>query len=138
MLAEVGGEHVGVAHERRAAVAVDHALGIAGGAAGIVERERVPLVGGHAPAEARIALGEEGLVVGVRQRLAGLRELGVVAVDDERPHLGLRQRVAHHGRELAVADDDLGVGVVELEGDEGRVEPRVERVAARRPVIGTA
>ena len=83
--AEVGGEHVGVAHERRAAVAVDDALGIAGGARGVVERQRLPLVLRHAPAEPGVARGEERLVVRVGQRLGRLRELLVVVVDDERP-----------------------------------------------------
>ena len=99
---------------------VDDALRVAGGARGVVERDRLPLVLRHAPAEGRIAAGDERLVVDAGQRLARLRELLVVVVDDERPHLRLRQRLAHDGRELAVADHHLGVRVVELEGDDAR------------------
>ena len=118
----------GVAHQGRAAVAVDDALGIACRARRIVERQRLPLVVRHAPAEPGVPRGEERLVVGIGQGLGGLRKLLVVIVDDERPDLGHGQRMAHRRRELAVADHRLGVGVVELEGDRRGVEPGVERM----------
>ena len=39
--------------------------------------------------------------------------------------------------ELAVDDHDLGLGMVEREGDDRRIEPRVERVEHARRIIGT-
>ena len=45
--------------------------------------------------------------------------------------LAWAQRVLHDGRELAVGDQDLGVGVVELEGDDRRVETGVQRMEHR-------
>ena len=39
-------------------------------------------------------------------------------------------------RELAIGDQHLGLGMVEHEGDDRRVEPRVDRVQ-HAPVIGT-
>ena len=55
VLAHAGGEGVGVAHQRRAAMMIDDALGIAGRAARIVERDGVPFVGRHLPGKVGIA-----------------------------------------------------------------------------------
>ena len=38
---------------------IDHALGVARGAGGVVERDRVPLVGGRRPGERRVAATPE-------------------------------------------------------------------------------
>ena len=66
----------------RAAVVVDDALRIAGGARGVVERDRVPFVAGPLPGEFRVASAEQ-LLVGLRaQALARARVLRVVDVDD--------------------------------------------------------
>ena len=70
MLAHAGMDGVGIGHQRGAAVVVDDALGIAGGARGVVERDRVPFVVGHRPGEIGIAAGEELLVVDRAERLA--------------------------------------------------------------------
>ena len=128
MLAHAGFDVVGVAHERGAAVMVDDALRIARGAGCVVERDGVPFVGWHPPDELGVAGGEHRLVVVGRKLLAGLRKLGVVVVDDG--GFGLRQ---HQGRlrqrgELAVGDQQLGISVVELEGDDRSVEPGVDGV----------
>jgi hypothetical protein len=59
VLGHVPFQHVADGVDGRAAVVVDHALGVAGGAAGVVQRNRIPLVGGQLPGEIRIALGDK-------------------------------------------------------------------------------
>ena len=102
--------------------------------------KRLPFVVGHGPGEGRVAAGDEGVVVEIAQRGGVLRKFLVVVVDDERLCLGERQSLAHHGRKLAVADHDPGFGVVELEGNDGRVETRVHGQqhgpGHRHPVVG--
>src|SRR5262249_43711859 len=78
MLAHAAGEHIADGEEISAAVVIDHALGIAGGARSIVERDRVPLVVGHFPSEVRIARREKILVVDHAQPFTRAGELGVV------------------------------------------------------------
>ena len=110
---------------------IDDALGIAGRARGVVERDRVPFVARHAPGEVRLAGSDELLVVDRAQPLAGAGEFGVVVVDDQRLHLGERERLAHEPGEFAVGDQHLRFGMVEREGDDGGVEPGVECVEHR-------
>ena len=128
MLAHVAGEHVADREQISAAVVIDDALRIAGGAGGVVEADRVPFVVGHLPGEGGIAAFEQLLVVDGAEPLAGAGIFGVVVVDDERLHLGERQRLLDHLRVFAVGDQHLGFGVVEGEGEDRRIEPRVERV----------
>ena len=78
--------------------------------------------------EIGIALRDEVLVLDFAQPLAAARIFRIVVVDHQRLHLGERQRLLHHLGIFAVGDDDLGLAVVEREGDDRRVEPRVERV----------
>jgi hypothetical protein len=110
---------------------VDDALGIAGGAGGVVERDGVPLVVGHPPGELRVARGDELFVAGLAQALALDRELEVVVVDDERPRLGPRQRLLDGAGKLLVGDQHLRFGMVEGKGDGRRIEAGVERVEHR-------
>ena len=53
VLGHVPFEDVGDGVHRRAAVVIDHALGVAGGAAGVVQRDGIPFVGGQLPFEGR-------------------------------------------------------------------------------------
>ena len=53
-----------------ATVVVDHALGVAGGAGGVVERYRPPFVVGQRPVEFGVPWGYEGFVVHLAQQLA--------------------------------------------------------------------
>ena len=55
MLAHAAGDDVAEREQISAAVMIHHAFRIAGGARGVVERDRVPLVAGHLPGEIRIA-----------------------------------------------------------------------------------
>ena len=97
----------------RAAVMIDHAFRIAGGARCVVERDRVPFVVGHFPGVARVALRDEFLVFDGADPLARAGKFLIVIVDDQRLHLGERERLFHHLGEFAVDDHDLGAGMVE-------------------------
>ena len=112
----------------RAAVVIDHALGIAGGARSVIERDGVPFVVRHRPGVVGIALRDELLVFDGAQPLARAGVFRVVVVDHQRLRLAEGERLLHHLGEFAVGDHHLGLGVIEREGDDRRVEPGVERV----------
>ena len=123
-------EHVAGGQQLRAAMVVDHALRLAGGAGGVVERDGVPFVVRHAARRSRVARRQHRLVVlpahgiGVR-RLAGFR---VGDLDHQRLRLALRQRQAEQGDEFAVDQDRLRLAMVEDIGDGRGIEPGVQRV----------
>ncbi len=131
VLAHAAGERVADREQMGAAVVIDDALGVAGGARRVVERDRVPFVVGHFPREARIAGGDEVLVFERAERLARAGELGIVVIDEQRFHLGERQRLLRQPGEFPVGDQHLGVGMVELEGDDRGVEPGIDGVEHR-------
>ena len=121
-------EHQRIAHgvQEGAAMVVDHALGVAGGARGVAERDGVPLVGRRLPGEGWIAPGQQGLIVQIAQPLAGCSRID--DVDHGGTALHLRQRLLDDRRPFGVGQQHLGLAMLEDEGDRGRVEPRVERV----------
>ena len=82
MAADVGGEDVAGGEQVGAAMVVDDALGIAGRARGVVERNRVPFVAGRRALVSLVALGDQRLVVEISQPLAGPVVFGIVVVDD--------------------------------------------------------
>ena len=131
-----GVDGVGVGHQGRAPVMIDDALRVAGGARRVIERDRIPLVVRHRPLEGGIAAGQEFLVVDGADALAlrigrvgGI--FGIVEVNDQRRDLGQRQRVLHDAGKFAVDDQHLCLGMVELEGDDGGIEPGVEGMQHR-------
>ncbi|MNQ31925.1 hypothetical protein D3C85_453080 [compost metagenome] len=121
-----------VAHgvEVGAAVVVDDALGVAGGTGGVVETDGVPLVLRPLPGELGVALGEEGLVVEVADRLA-LAVFGIVDVDHQRRVVEHADGGVDHCMELTVGDQYLGLAVLEHEGDGLGVQAHVEGVEHR-------
>ncbi len=131
VLAHAAGKHIADREQIGAAVVIDHALGIAGSARRVVERDRVPFVVRHFPREVRIARRDEVLVFDRGEPLAGAGEFGIVVVDEQRLHLGERERLLREFPEFAVGDQYLRVGVIELEGDERRVEPGIDGVEHR-------
>ena len=69
--------------QKGAAVVVDDTLGVAGGARGVVERDRPPFVVGQRPFRRGVAFGEKGLVIGSAERLVSD---GIVDFDErQRP-----------------------------------------------------
>ena len=129
--AHAAGENVADREQIRAAVVIDDALRIAGGARGVVERDRVPLVVRHFPGEVRIARGDELLVFECAEPLTGAGEFGIVVIDEQWLGLGACERVAREPAELAVSDQHLRLGMVELERDGCGIEPRVDGVEHR-------
>ena len=111
---------------------VDHALRVAGGAGGVVQRDGLPLVGGQRPGELRIALGQQRFIVQRSQLLAADKQW-VVHINDQRAFLGLDQpqRLADGLGELAVGEQYLGLAVFEHEGDGFGVQPDVQGVQHR-------
>ena len=130
MVGHVPRDRVGHRVEVRAAVAVDHPLGIAGGAGGVVERKRVPFIVRRPPRELRIAARKERLVLDVPDEVPA-RRVGIVHVDDERPAFDLLERRADGRRELAIGDDRLRLAVLQDEGHGVRVEAGVDGVDDR-------
>ena len=109
-----------------AAVVAHHALRVAGGARGIAERNRVPLVVGVADRIIRVAGGKESLVFGVADDLAGG---GQRVVDADHQGLFALQQVerrARHRGEFAVDQEHAGFPSAQDEGDDRRVEPGVD------------
>ena len=137
--AHVGGDDIADREQVGAAVMIDDPLGVAGGARGVVERNRVPLVARPDPFVFRVALGEQRLVVERAERCAVAVIFGIVVVDDQRLRLGELQRRRGNSRELAVDDQRLGLAVIEHEGDRRGVEAGIEGVehgaAHRRAVM---
>src|SRR3546814_3826975 len=79
---------------------VDDALGVAGGARGVEQRDRPPFVGGIVEALGGIALGQQRFVVERAQQLAAIRER-VVDVD----HQGARPGRLHEGKRLLRSEE---------------------------------
>ena len=114
----------------RAPVVVDHALGVARGATGVVQRNRVPFIAGQAPRKVGITTGHKSLVRERAQRLGGPSEQRILHVNHQQRPCGLaqRQRFFHDARKFRVDDHGLGLAVVQHEGHGFRIESGVERV----------
>jgi len=122
------GDDVGHGVEVGAPVVVDHALGVAGGAGGVVEGDGVPFVLGALPLVIRGAFGQQGLVVLLAQQVAGAGVFAVVHVDDDDAAAQLFQGRPDDVGILLVGDEDLGLAVVQHEGHGFRIETGVEGV----------
>ena len=83
MAADVGGEDIAGGEQVGAAVVVNDALGIAGRARGVIERNRIPFVAGRRAFVGLVALGDERLVIEAPQPLAGAVVFRIVVVDDQ-------------------------------------------------------
>ena len=139
MAADVGGDDIADREQIGAAMVVDDALGIAGRARGVIERDRVPFVDGRRALVSLVALGDQSLVFELAQPLAGAVVFGIVVIDDAAARtLASFSAAPMTAGEFAVDDERLGLAMVEHEGDRGRVEAGVERVehgAAHRDAI---
>ena len=138
MLGHAAGDDIADREQRRAAVMIDHALRIAGGARSVIERDRVPFVVRHLPGISRVAFLQKLLVIEIAEFFAGAGIFRIVVIDHQRLDLGARQRLAHHAREFAVDDQHFAFGVIEREGVDRRIEPGVDGVehgAAHRHAI---
>ena len=110
-----------------AAVVVDHALGVAGGAGGVVERNGLPLVIRPFPGKFRVAFGEQGFIVQRADRTA-FAVLRVIHIHHQGRVLEQRQGGLDHRMELAVGNQHLGFTMLQHEGDGLGVQAHVQGV----------
>ena len=110
----------------------DDALGIAGGAGGVGDGDRIPLVRGAFELRERRVPRDERLVLVFAEALAGTGILAVAHVDDRKRAAVLlaqhAQHLAHHRRELAVGDQHRRLAVLQLPGQQRRIQADVERI----------
>ena len=67
---------------------IDDALGVAGGARRVVQRDCIPLVLRHQPIKFRITLGDKTFILYRAQQFAGLWEFQIIVIYDEGFYLG--------------------------------------------------
>jgi len=127
VVAHVPGHLVAEGIQVGATVVVDHALGIAGGAGGVVEADGVPFVVRPLPGELGVTLGQQRLVVEIADRLA-LAVLGIVDVDHQQRVTEHADGGVDHVMEFTVGDQRLGFAVLQHEGDGLGVQAHVEGV----------
>ena len=96
VLGHRAGDDITDREQMRAAVMIDDAFGVAGGARRVVERDRVPFVVRHFPGVGGVALRDEVLVFDFSQPLAGAAILGIVVVDHQRFCFAEAQGLLHY------------------------------------------
>jgi len=117
MLAEIAGEDIADGVEIGAAVMGHDALGIARGARGVAERDRVPFVVRQPCREAGIALRQCRLVFDFADALSAGKRL-VVDVDHRRfraLHQG--EGLGDHAGKFGIDQDQFRAAMIELERD---------------------
>jgi hypothetical protein len=110
------------------AVVVDDPFGIARRTRGVVQRNRVPFVGGGPPSEGWIASRDKCFVTDRADGCAWPGEFRIVDVDHEQVELRERECFLDGGGELTVYDDHLRAAVPEHEADRLGVQARVQRI----------
>src|ERR1700691_6355873 len=109
MAPDVAGDDVADREQIGTTMRVDDALGIAGRARGVVERDRVPFVARGRALISFVALGDQRLVVEAAEPLARAVVLRVVVADDERAGLGALERRGDSPRKVTVDDARRGL-----------------------------
>ncbi len=111
----------------RATVVIDHALGVAGSAGGVVERNGLPLVIRPVPGKRRVALGKQGFIV-QRADCSALTVFRVI-------HIHHQWRVLEQGQggcddrvEFAVGDQHLGLAMLQHEGNGLGVQAHIQGI----------
>ena len=112
----------------RATVVVDDALGVAGRARRIVERDRLPFVHGQHGRQAEIGALEQGGIGRLAQQLVRTRMLRIDDVDNAYGPRHLGQRLPDHRRVLGVGQQNVSLAVLQDEGDRRSIEAVVQRV----------
>ncbi|MNF72021.1 hypothetical protein D3C84_539840 [compost metagenome] len=127
MVAHGPGHLVAQGIQISAAVVIDHAFRIAGGAGGVVQRDGLPLVGWPLPGERRVAFRQQRFIVQIADGLA-FTVFRVVDVDDQRRVIKHADSGVNHVMELAVGDQHLGLAMLEHERNGFSIQAHVERV----------
>ena len=128
MAIEPEGDRVADRIQKGAAVVVDHTLGVAGGARGIVQRNRLPLVARQRPCRRGVAFGEKCFVCGTSERRAAR---GVADLDQRHWATEFRECRFDDRCEFAVGNQQLCFTVGQDEGDRTGIEAIVERIQHR-------
>ena len=133
MFAHARRNDIGVTHQCRAAVMIDNALRIARRAGRVIQRYGIPFVSRQGPVELRIAGSQEFLVIfGADARTLWKwrvrSKIRIVIVNDQWRDVGFFKRLCNDTGELPVHDQDFCAGMVELEGDDRRIETGIERM----------
>ena len=80
--------------ERRTPVVVNHALGVSGGAAGVVERNGVPFIGRQLPGKVGVTFGNEVVVINAANAFTLMRRLDAeLLVVNSILHINHQQRL---------------------------------------------
>ncbi|MCY1498545.1 hypothetical protein D9M68_325330 [compost metagenome] len=127
MVAHVPGHLVAQGVQIGATVVVDHALGVAGGAGGVIQGDGLPLVLRPLPGIVRVAFGQQRLVVEVAHRLA-FAVFRVIDVDHQRRVVEHADGGMDHIEELAIGDQRLGFAVLKHEGNGLGIQAHVQGV----------
>ena len=110
---QVPGEHIADRVQISTAVMHHHALGVAGGARGVVQADRIPFIFRHLPDMGRIAARNQVFVGNVTEALARAAVLRIIDIDQHRQAFasGLHQPDGgpHHLGKLAIDDQHLAV-----------------------------
>ncbi len=132
VLGHVPFENIGHRIHIRAAMGVHHALGFAGRAGGVIQGDRIPLVGHIGQRLARQTFCEQRLIIQRADALAAGHELRIGHVDHQRRRQTLLHRerhgLLHHGRQFRIDQHGLGAAVQQHVGQRLGVEPGVEGV----------
>ena len=102
----------------------------AGSAGGVVERDRLPLVGWYLPGIVGVAFSEQCLVVELADQLAVLI-LRVVDADDQRPLGQVAGGALHQFAEFLVDQQHLGFAVLQDEGDGFGIQAGIDGIQHR-------
>ncbi|KAF1854083.1 hypothetical protein Lal_00005300 [Lupinus albus] len=126
-IAHVPGQRVRHRVQVGAAVVIDDALRVAGGAGGVVQRDGLPFVGRQGPGVLGTDIADEGLVIAVADQLAAA--VGrIVDVHHRNRCVEQGQRLLRHAGELAVDDQDLRLAMLQDEGDGLGIQAGVDGV----------
>src|SRR6516225_6756412 len=103
----------------------DNALRVAGGAGGVVEGDRVPLIARHGPVRSGVALSQECLVLCSPKRSGSGQ---VVNLYQRRPATELRERWTDDRGALAISNQQPCLAMRQDESDGAGIETIVQRV----------
>ena len=135
MARQVPGEHIADRVQIGAAVMDHHTLGVAGGARGVVQADRIPFIFRQPPDMGRVAARNQVLVGNVTEAHARAAVFRVIDIDQHRQAFAGRLHQPdggpHHLGELAIDNQHLAVGMLEHEGHRGCVEPGIDAVKHR-------
>ena len=127
MFGQLPGEHIVDGVEVGTTMVINHPLGVAGGAGGVVKGDSLPLILRQPAGLIAVTSGNKGLIVEVTDKRP-LPVEGIVDGDDQRLALQQIQRLAHHGTKLPVHQHYLALGMLEDKSHRLGIEPGIDGV----------